>query len=167
LSSREEVGSAGWRVRIEWIFPRQPASASEILPPSEDGFQIPAGLADACASALPLDACDSCLPHFLMRCLQSEDCFLFTSYRFGFLHSGALASVFLSVHARPLVSLGLATLFHLEKELGVLAGRFESSRSFTTSQPPHRDPFLYLAILFQISVGLARYASAPCRPLDA
>ena len=48
-------------------------------------------------------------------------------------------SVMLSLRStpRPLVSLRLATLFHLERELGVLAGGFESSRSFTTSQPPH------------------------------
>ena len=38
---------------------------------------------------------------------------------------------------RPLAFLRLATLFRLERELGVLAGGFESSRSFTASQPPH------------------------------
>ena len=37
---------------------------------------------------------------------------------------------------RPLAFLGLATLFRLERELGVLADGFESSRSFTVSQPP-------------------------------
>jgi len=45
--------------------------------------------------------------------------------------------------------------------------RFESSRSLPTSQPPHRSPFRHLTILFQTSIGLARYADAPCRPLDA
>ena len=38
---------------------------------------------------------------------------------------------------RPLAFLCLATLFSSERELGVLAGGFESSRSFTVSQPPH------------------------------
>ena len=37
---------------------------------------------------------------------------------------------------RPLAFLGLATSFRLERELGVLADGFESSRSFTVSQPP-------------------------------
>ena len=48
-------------------------------------------------------------------------------------------SVVLSLRStpRPLAFLRLATLFRLERELGVLAGGFESSRSFTASQPPH------------------------------
>ena len=47
-------------------------------------------------------------------------------------------SVVLSLRStpRPLAFLRLATLFHLERELGVLAGEFESGRSSSTSQPP-------------------------------
>ena len=42
---------------------------------------------------------------------------------------------------RPLASLRLTTLFRLERELGVLTGGFESSRSFTASQSPRPRSF--------------------------
>ena len=43
----------------------------------------------------------------------------------------------LRITPRLLAFLCLATLFRLERELGVPTGGFESSRSFTASQPPH------------------------------
>ncbi|MBK38777.1 MAG: hypothetical protein CMB50_00880 [Euryarchaeota archaeon] len=100
LSSREEVGSAGWRVRIGEIFPRQPASASEILLPSEDGFQIPAGLTVACASVSPRRPCQfpDSLPDVL---IAIGDGFLFTSSRFELLQTSALRGVSLMFHTSP------------------------------------------------------------------
>ena len=66
-------------------------------------FQTSVGLARyASAPCRPLDARASCLTRFLMRRPQSEDCFLFTSSRFGLLRSGVPErSAFLAVHASP------------------------------------------------------------------
>ena len=73
-----------------------------ILSPSEDGFQIPAGLTDVCTPVLPQDARVSYLSRFLMRRPQSEDCFLFTSSWSGLLLPGVPErGAFLAVYTPP------------------------------------------------------------------
>ena len=63
---------------------------------------------------------------------------------------------------RPLVSLRLATLFCLEKELGVLTDEFESSRSFFISQPPHRGFSSILRFCSNLDwVGTVRKRTVP------
>ena len=79
---------------------------------------------------------------FLMRRPPSEDGFLFTSSRFGLLRSGVLAGRFpCGPHLAPWLSSVLRLCSTWRGKLGVLAGGFESGRSFPASQPPHPKSF--------------------------
>jgi hypothetical protein len=139
-----------------------------ILPPSEDGFQIPVGLTDVCTPVLPQDARVSYLPRFLMCRPQSEDCFLSTSSWSGLLLPGVQALCF---PCGPHIAPWLSSVLRL---CSAWRGSWEywlaDSNRVDLSPPASlrvRDPSLRLTTLFQTSVGLTRCADAPCLPLDA
>ena len=93
--------------------------------------------------------------------------FSFTSSRFELLQTCASRGVSLTFHTSPPGFPSSCDSVPPGEGVGSTDWRVESSRSLPTSQPPHRSPFRHLTILFQTSIGLARYADAPCRPLDA